>query len=222
MANKTSKQGKNAKKNTEKKVVQTAPKSPIIDDKSLKATEKAAEKAEKAVKKTERSVDKTSRPSDKKDTKDVKPSDKKEVKATDKKDGKPSDKVTKATDKKDARLTDKKAAKDAKASEKSEKKAAKNSKKEQKKPSIFKRILTYFKNVRLEIKRTTWPTRNEVFRMSLIVIGALLFFGVFIFIMDWVMTKLLEFYSTLAVKSTPEGGFPLLSNLYSSTFFSMK
>jgi len=197
MAKKTSKQGKNAKKNTEKKAVQTAPKSPIIDDESLKAAEKAAEAAEKASRTTEKSSDKADKPSEK------------VVKTTDKKDAKPSDKKeSKSSDKKDAKSSDKK--------------TAKNSKKEQKKPSIFKKAITYLKNVRLEIKRTTWPTRNEVFRMSLIVIGALLFFGVFIFIMDWIMTKLLEFYSTLAVKSTPENGFPLLSKLYSSTLLSMK
>jgi preprotein translocase subunit SecE len=75
-----------------------------------------------------------------------------------------------------------------------------------KKDGIFKKITNYFHNVRLEIKRTTWPSRDEVLRMSLIVIGALLFFGVFIFIADWVMTNLLDLYSGLVGPDNPTGG----------------
>ena len=183
--------------NTEKGVTQVAPKSPIIGDKSVKAAEESLAESEKLTKK----VDKSPKTIDKKDTK-----------SADKKDAK-------SADKKDAKTSERKSAKEAKAAEK---KSAKSSKQAQKKPSIFKRIFAYFKNVRLEIKRTTWPTRNEVFRMSLIVVGALLFFGVFIFIMDWLMTRLVEYYSTFAVSSTPESGFPLLSKLYSSTFLSIK
>ena len=196
MAKKTSKQGKNAKKNTEKKVTQVAPKSPIIDDETVEAAEESLAESEQLSK----TVDKSPKTSDKKDTKS-------------------SDKNTRQADKKDTKSADKKSAKDTKAADK---KSAKNSKQDQKKPNFIKRFLAYLKNVRLEIKRTTWPTRNEVLRMSLIVIGALLFFGAFIFIMDWVMTKLVEFYSTFAVSSTPAGGFPFLSQLYSSTFLPMK
>ena len=119
---------------------------------------------------------------------------------------------------KSARAAEKEAAKaaraaekaSAKADEKTPAKAAKAQAKPQKKPSVFRRILTYFKNVRLEIKRTTWPSRNEVFRMSLIVVGALIFFGVFIFIMDWVMTKLLELYASFVPASS---GFLLLTGI---------
>ena len=90
----------------------------------------------------------------------------------------------------------------AQAKPQSQAKTSKSSKQPPKKDGVFKRILTYFKNVRLEIKRTTWPSRNEVFRMSLIVIGALLFFGIIIFGIDWVMTRLLEVYAGLV----PSGG----------------
>jgi preprotein translocase subunit SecE len=75
-----------------------------------------------------------------------------------------------------------------------------------KKEGFVKKIANYFHNVRLEIKRTTWPSRNEVLRMSLIVIGALLFFGVFIFIADWVMTNLLDLYSGLVGPADAAGG----------------
>jgi len=64
-----------------------------------------------------------------------------------------------------------------------------------KKPNILQRFLAYLKNVRLEIKRTSWPGRAEVGRMSLIVIGALVFFGVTIFGIDTLMTWLVGQYS---------------------------
>ena len=83
-------------------------------------------------------------------------------------------------------------------SDKDQKKPAKGGKTAPKKEGIFKKIANYFRNVRLEIKRTTWPTRNDVLRMSLIVVGALIFFGVFIFLIDWAMTQLLGLYSDLA------------------------
>ncbi|MDR2672349.1 MAG: preprotein translocase subunit SecE [Coriobacteriales bacterium] len=64
-----------------------------------------------------------------------------------------------------------------------------------KKPGIFRRIIEYFKAVRLEIKRTTWPTRHEILNMSIIVVFALLFFGILIFILDQIMVSLLNLYS---------------------------
>ncbi|MCL1847958.1 MAG: preprotein translocase subunit SecE, partial [Coriobacteriia bacterium] len=87
-------------------------------------------------------------------------------------------------------------------------KIARQSSSRKKKSTSPKRFLTYFKNVRLEIKRTTWPSRNEVFRMSLIVVGALIFFGVFIFIIDWAMTKLLEIYANFAPTGAPKDVIP--------------
>lgn len=126
MAKRTSKQGKNANKNTENKTVDAVTKVPVADA-------KAPKKVEKPVK-------------DKRSTKEQ-PKTSKTAKAVPKKDG------------------------------------------------IVKKAITYIKNVRLEVKRTTWPSRPEVLRMSLIVVGALIFFGVFIFIMDWVMTHLLELYA---------------------------
>jgi preprotein translocase subunit SecE len=67
-----------------------------------------------------------------------------------------------------------------------------------KKPNVFQRFISYLKNVRQEIKRTTWPSRDEVWRMSLIVVGALLFFGVLIFAVDQLMTFLLGLYAHVA------------------------
>jgi preprotein translocase subunit SecE len=75
---------------------------------------------------------------------------------------------------------------------------AKDPKKADKKPNIFQRLVEYIKQVRLEIKRTTWPTRGEVLNMTIIVIVALVFFGVLIFILDFVMVELLNLYGSFA------------------------
>lgn len=52
------------------------------------------------------------------------------------------------------------------------------------KPSLLNRAKDYIKGVRSELKRVVWPTRKELVNASLIVIGALIFFGVFIAIID--------------------------------------
>ncbi|MCL2529179.1 MAG: preprotein translocase subunit SecE [Coriobacteriia bacterium] len=74
---------------------------------------------------------------------------------------------------------------------------AKDPVKAQKKPNIFRRFFNYLKQVRLEIKRTTWPTGNEVVNMSIIVFVALLFFGTFIFLIDLALVELLALYGHL-------------------------
>jgi preprotein translocase subunit SecE len=84
--------------------------------------------------------------------------------------------------------------KDAKAKDNKAKEAAK-AKSAPKKEGVISRIRNYFHNVRLEIKRTTWPTRQEVLNMSMVVVAALLFFGVLIFVIDTVMTQAVVWYS---------------------------
>lgn len=42
----------------------------------------------------------------------------------------------------------------------------------------------FFKDVRAEMKRVTWPTRTDVLRWSGVVVGALVFFGVYVAILD--------------------------------------
>jgi len=82
-------------------------------------------------------------------------------------------------------------------------KQEKKAKPSQKKPNVFQRFMAYLKNVQMEIKRTSWPNRNEVGRMSLIVIGALVFFGVTIFAIDFAMTQLLSVVATMIPGESP-------------------
>lgn len=55
------------------------------------------------------------------------------------------------------------------------------------------------RNVRAEMKRVTWPTRQDVVRWSLVVVAALIFFTLFVLIMDnAIVTPILYFISGLA------------------------
>ncbi len=74
---------------------------------------------------------------------------------------------------------------------------AKKNKKERKGPKFFWKLVDYFKNVKVEMKRVVWPSRKEVGRMSAVVIVALLFFGVLIYVVDSVVVPLLDMYSSL-------------------------
>ena len=55
-------------------------------------------------------------------------------------------------------------------------------KKEEKKPK--KQRFKFLKEVKAEMKRVTWPTRQDVIRWSCVVVAALLFFGIFTAVLD--------------------------------------
>ena len=65
------------------------------------------------------------------------------------------------------------------------------------KPKLTTRIKNYFSAVVSEMKRVVWPTRKELVSASFIVIGALIFFGVFIAIIDNVVIIPLEALASL-------------------------
>ena len=65
------------------------------------------------------------------------------------------------------------------------------------KPGLGSQIVTYFKNVKSEMQRVIWPTRKELLNASLVVIGALIFFGVLIAIVDNLVIIPLDLISSL-------------------------
>ncbi len=65
------------------------------------------------------------------------------------------------------------------------------------KPALKDRFFAYVKNVKSEMQRVVWPTRPELINASLIVLGALIFFGVFIAIMDNVVIVPLTWIANL-------------------------
>ena len=52
------------------------------------------------------------------------------------------------------------------------------------KPNVISRLVGYFGDVRTELKRVVWPTKNEVVNSSMVVMVTLAFFVAFTFLVD--------------------------------------
>ena len=50
------------------------------------------------------------------------------------------------------------------------------------------RLGEFYHNVKLEMRKTTWPTRNEVWSTTLVVIIAVVFFGFYLWGVDRLVT----------------------------------
>jgi len=53
-----------------------------------------------------------------------------------------------------------------------------------KKIKWYKRFFPFLKEVKAEIKKVTWPSKNEVYNTTLVVIIATFFFGFYLYFMD--------------------------------------
>lgn len=72
------------------------------------------------------------------------------------------------------------------------KQSSKNQSSSSSKKKTKKHRLQFLYDVRAEMRRVTWPTRQDVLQWSGVVIVALLFFGVFCLVLDdWVFSPLL-------------------------------
>ena len=58
--------------------------------------------------------------------------------------------------------------------------------------NIPNKIFTFLKEVRLEMKKVNWPTRQETTRYTLIVIGISVAIAVFLGALDFVFTRILN------------------------------
>ena len=62
----------------------------------------------------------------------------------------------------------------------------------------FKRIIPFLKDVRAELRKVTWPSRNEVHSTTIVVILATIFFGFYLFFMDivfsWLVAQIKSFF----------------------------
>jgi len=58
----------------------------------------------------------------------------------------------------------------------------------------YKRFGNFLKDVRSELKKVTWPSKNEVVNTTIVVIAATVFFGFYLFFMDiifsWVISQI--------------------------------
>jgi preprotein translocase subunit SecE len=62
----------------------------------------------------------------------------------------------------------------------------------------YRRLSSFLREVRAELKKVTWPSRNEVYSTTIVVIFATIFFGFYLFFMDvvfsWIITKIKAFF----------------------------
>ena len=58
----------------------------------------------------------------------------------------------------------------------------------------YKRMWRFFKDAKAELKKVTWPSREEVTATTVVVIASIIFFGFFLFFMDvafgWGLAKI--------------------------------
>jgi len=57
-----------------------------------------------------------------------------------------------------------------------------------------KKILDYLSEVKLELTKVTWPKRNEIVRLTLIVLAISLVVGLFSGGLDFIFTKMLSVF----------------------------
>lgn len=54
------------------------------------------------------------------------------------------------------------------------------------------RLTRYFREVRAEVRKVTWPSRQEVLRLSAIVLVVLVIMSVFMALLDWGFARLMQ------------------------------
>ena len=59
-------------------------------------------------------------------------------------------------------------------------------------PGFFSKIITFLKEVKLEMKKVNWPTRENVIRYTLIVIAGSLVVAIFLGGLDFGFTSILN------------------------------
>ncbi len=58
--------------------------------------------------------------------------------------------------------------------------------------NLPKKLITFLKEVRIEMKKVNWPTKQETLRYTLIVIGASVVVAIFLGAIDLIFTTLLN------------------------------
>jgi len=61
-----------------------------------------------------------------------------------------------------------------------------------KKKNIFKRIGNYLNEVKGELKKVTWPTKNDLYKTTIAVIVSSLIFGVYLFLVDVFFSRVIN------------------------------
>ncbi len=56
----------------------------------------------------------------------------------------------------------------------------------------YKRFFVFLREVKAEVKKVTWPSKNEVYSTTIVVILATIFFGVYLYSLDIVFSWLIS------------------------------
>ena len=57
---------------------------------------------------------------------------------------------------------------------------------------LLKRLKTFLSEVKIELKKCTWPTRQELFGSTMVVVISVLIIGVFVGLSDTILMGLLR------------------------------
>ncbi len=66
-----------------------------------------------------------------------------------------------------------------------------------KKVRWYKRLAHFLREARAELRKVTWPSRNEVTSTTIVVIFATFFFGFYLFFMDLIFSWVIKQIKTL-------------------------
>jgi preprotein translocase subunit SecE len=61
-----------------------------------------------------------------------------------------------------------------------------------KKGNIFKRIGNYLNEIKGELKKVTWPTKNDMQKTTIAVIISSFIFGIYLFLVDVIFSKIIN------------------------------
>jgi preprotein translocase subunit SecE len=56
----------------------------------------------------------------------------------------------------------------------------------------YKRLVPFLREVRADVKKVTWPSKNEVYSTTIVVILSTIFFGFYLYIMDLIFSYVVQ------------------------------
>ena len=60
----------------------------------------------------------------------------------------------------------------------------------EKEKNIFKRMGAFLRDIRGEMKKVSWPSRNDMIKTTIAVIVISLFFGIYLFGVDFIFVRI--------------------------------
>jgi len=61
----------------------------------------------------------------------------------------------------------------------------------------LQRTTNFLQETVVELKKTTWPSKQEAWRLTAVVIGVIAALGVYMGTLDFVLTKVVDYFSIL-------------------------